>query len=344
MAGALVGLVYGVLLVVALSNWLLMRRPRGSAPCCFEVMVPARDESLRLPLLIPPLVQAGCPVTVYDDGSQDGTASVAADLGARAVVGTEELPDGWRGKTHACHRLSELAQAEWVVFLDADTVPTAEFVAALSAFLESRPARIQVVTGFPKMLPGRGLEPGYLFWVPWILLATNPFGLVARTGRGHNMFLNGQVTAWRRDTLGRVRPFEQVKGEVLDDVMMGRLLSRLRIGVEVANLSQILAVRMYETVEEARQGMAKNSADVVPGRYGYVVFSLLLLALGVSWIARPILFGPGLLAALAVNAVVRMPLWAPLFWPISAIAGAVTALQSGLARQSGRRTWKGRPV
>lgn len=338
---AVAWLVYGWAFLVALTNALLMRRPNRSGPCALEVMVPARDEAERLPHLLPQLVGQGCPVTVYDDHSSDGTGQLARELGAVVVTGSD-LPPGWRGKPHACHRLAQLAQAEWVVFLDADTRPSADFVDRLSAFLSSRPESTQVVTGFPKMLPGAGFEPVYLFWVPWILLATNPFGLVARTGIGHNMFLNGQVIAWRLSTLQKLKPYEQIKGEVLDDVMLGRLLARQGIKVEVANLSSILSVKMYDSLHDALEGMKKNTADVVPGRYGFVVFALVLLGLSTLWLIQPWAGLLGLASALLVNSVVRMPIYAVVAWPLSLISGSFTSITSGMARRRGSVSWKGR--
>lgn len=339
----MLGLVYGWLLLVAVTNAVLMRRPRGSASVAFEVMVPARDEAARLPLLLPQLIAADCRVSVYDDGSSDGTGDLAAQLGAEVVVGGE-LPLGWRGKTNACHQLAERASAEWVVFLDADTRPAPEFVPALSAFLTSRPSHVKVVTGFPTVLPGRGLEPAYLFWVPYILLATNPFGLVARSGLGHNFFLNGQVTAWRSATLREIRPFEAARDAVLDDVTIGRLLARRRVGVEVADLSQVLAVQMYTDWHEAVEGMSKNASDVVPGRFGGYLFAMLLLAVGWLWVLVPP-FGLALLAAaICVNMVVKMPWWAPLLTPLSLTLGAWTAVRSVLNRRRGLVSWKGRRI
>ncbi len=106
---------------------------------------------------------------------------VAAAAGARVLRGGE-LPAGWTGKNHACHRLAQAAAedspARWWVFLDADVYPEPGFLGGLVQHLERH--RPPVLTGFPKGLPGRGIEPLFLAWVGWILLATNPFALVSR--------------------------------------------------------------------------------------------------------------------------------------------------------------------
>ena len=45
----------------------------------------------------------GGEVLVVDDGSSDGTADAARAAGAR-VLASAPLPEGWRGKTWACHQ------------------------------------------------------------------------------------------------------------------------------------------------------------------------------------------------------------------------------------------------
>jgi 4,4'-diaponeurosporenoate glycosyltransferase len=37
------------------------------------------------------------------------------------VVASQPLPDGWRGKTWACHQGAQAATGDWLLFLDADT-------------------------------------------------------------------------------------------------------------------------------------------------------------------------------------------------------------------------------
>jgi len=333
--------------VTASANALGMVRPRGtSVELKFEVMVPARNEAQNLPELLGPLVEQGCQVTVFDDASTDGTAEVAAKLGARILREPNGLPDGWKGKARGCHLLSMVALDEWVVFLDADTRPGPAFCSNLAGHLAGIPKGVQVMTGFPRMLPGRGLEPGYLFWVPWILLATNPFALVCRTGMGHSFFLNGQFSAWRREALLEMRPFESVKNEVLEDVKIGRLLAKRGVKVQVADMSPILSVAMYPDLQSAFRGMTKNSADIAPGVLGACGLSLFLLLTAWGWLMAPplsfLFLAVLLLSGIAANRIVKMPFWAPLLLPLSLTAAVVTLWLSVAAKAKGRREWKGR--
>jgi glycosyltransferase involved in cell wall biosynthesis len=339
-------LIYGWLLAVSISNYFLMRRPTGSALICFEVLIPARNEAENLTLVIPPLVASGVKVTVFNDDSSDDTAKVAESLGANVITSTTPLPAGWTGKNRACHELSAHATAEWAVFLDADTIPNSDFAPKLSAFLASRPDAIKLVTGVPHMLLGEGLEPAYLGWVPWILGASNPFGLVARTQKGHNAFTNGQFGAWRTATLQELQPHELVKGHVLEDINIGRLLAKRKIQVEVANVSDILQVRMYRTLREAIDGMSKNSADVWPGVFGCVCLTLIFILIGLGWTLggpyRWLLLGMLLTSKFICDRIIRYPIWTLPFMPLTCLAAAATVVRAMIWKRKGRVAWKGR--
>lgn len=337
---------FGWLVFVSWTNLILMRCPRGEGPICFEVLIPARNEEHNLPRVIPPLVAAGVRVTVFDDESTDGTARVISELGAMKLSSPGPLPDGWKGKPRACDQLARVAQAEWAVYLDADTIPSPEFAATLSNFLASQPGDVQVVTGFPRMLPGRGLEPAYLGWVPWILLATNPFGLVSRTKVGHNGFTNGQFSAWRTQLLQTLKPYEAVRGEILEDVKIGRYLAQRKIRVEVANVSGILSVRMYENLKEAIAGMTKNSADIAGSFVGSVVFAGVFVFFATaclmdrpqSYWLLPVL----LVTKLITDLIVRAPLWTLPLFPLTCFAAALTIIRSAFRKRRGVIEWKGR--
>ena len=340
----LLAILYGGMLTVALLNAGFMPRPTGNASVDLEVMIPARNEAHNLPVVLPPLIAAGAKVTVYSDGSTDGTESIARQLGAIVIEGGEALPEGWTGKNHACQQLADRATSEWVVFVDADTEPSPDFVPKLSAFLSS--CQAPVVTGFTRMIPGEGLEPLYLSWVPWILLATNPFALVSLTGRGHNRFTNGQFTVWRRQLLQELRPNEVLKGEILEDVKIGRLLAAKNIPVAVLNITSILHVRMYRTIREAFDGMSKNSGDIVGSPFGSWILAAGLLTIAWGWLfagpVTPWLYLMLVAGKMCADRTIRAPLWISPFAPITISMGAITIIRSLSWKRRGAVRWKGR--
>ena len=94
-----------------------------------SIIVPARNEAGNLRRLLPSLAKlaynGGYEIIVVDDQSSDETAAVAAAYQAR-VVSLGHLPAGWLGKTNACHQGAAVAQGDWLLFTDADTVHAAD--------------------------------------------------------------------------------------------------------------------------------------------------------------------------------------------------------------------------
>ncbi len=367
---------YGGMAAIGAGNAFLMRKPtRVPSPELRRdvvVLIPARNEAENLAELIPQLASQ-CRVIVCDDESDDGTAEVARSHGAQVISPSEPLPFGWTGKNRACHLLAQVAlestDCKWWIFLDADARVSNDFVASSVALAEQMPRNWAVLTGFPNILPGKFPEPLFLGWVGWILLSTNPFFLVSRTRKSHNRFTNGQITVWRSSVYAELWPNEQLKGRILEDVMIGRLLAKNGYGVDVVNLAATLKVRMYDTWKAAFDGMSKNSFEIIGSAVGTILLSVFLLFIAWGWLfASSLAIGGGLFLLLGLGAffmtlgvkgdpswdyrlggkVMRMPnaiLSAPLnlfVAPLMITIGAVTMIRSLIWKKRGLTTWKGR--
>ena len=100
-----------------------------------DVVVPARDEEYRLPVLLKALMHQSYlaqRVIVVDDGSTDATAAVGAAAGA-SVVSTGPMPEGSTGRARAWWRGADASTADLLVFVDADTEPGPGLLRQVSA-------------------------------------------------------------------------------------------------------------------------------------------------------------------------------------------------------------------
>lgn len=339
--------IYLVPLVNAIGNaFALAERPKGS-PASVAFLVPARNEAENLKRLLPRLVASGHTVIVYDDLSTDATAEVATSLGAQVVRGTQEPPIDWRGKTHACHNLQahgiEL-EAEWLVYLDADIEPHEGAVDALAQTLGAAKPKTVLVSGFPQFAPGRGLEPIVSTWASWLILASCPFWIIRLSGFHGSYFANGQIMAFRRSFLLEKTPFQEVRADILEDVQLGRWLTRSGYRSEFRGFSAIFTVHMYETARDAWRGYLKNSFAIGGSSFGTLVAALLLMGLAFYSFFNPWALGFIMLSmAITLLTVRRNVMWA-LFTPIHVLVGAATLVASVWSRRAKKLEWKGRPL
>ncbi len=107
----------------------------GTTVC--DVVIPCRDEALALPGVLADL-PAGFRAIVVDNGSTDGTAEVAAELGATVVA--EERA----GYGAAVHTGVLAATAEYVAVLDGDGSMTAHDLPRLLAAVRSGEATMAI--------------------------------------------------------------------------------------------------------------------------------------------------------------------------------------------------------
>jgi len=226
------------------------------------VVVPARDEALRLAPLLSAL--AGAPgvgeTIVVDDESADGTGEIAASMGVRVVRG-EPLPPGWAGKAWAMDQGLRAASGDWVVFLDADTRPDVALPSALVA--RAGADGLDLVT-----VAGRFECPtAALTWLHPAMLTTlvyryGPPG-AARARAASGLLANGQCMAARRDALLCAGGLSAVAAHTVEDVALVRHLAATGWRIGFLDASALLTVRMYETAGEAWRGWGRSLA--LPG-------------------------------------------------------------------------------
>ncbi|MHB9006181.1 MAG: glycosyltransferase family 2 protein [Limisphaerales bacterium] len=254
------------LLIVTLLLWsagfLLVSRLRPGAPVnapvpagTVSVIIPARNEEHNLPKLLRSLVsQPSRPreILVVDDGSTDRTAELARQMGATVIV-SQPLPDGWRGKTWACHQGAQAATGELLLFVDADTWFEAEGLA-------------RTLSGYPggafSVGPYHAVRKAYedlsLFFNFNMTAGTVPRGLF------------GQMLLVERENYRRVGGHEAVRGWILENF---RLASQFRAaGIPVRSVTGrgAFSFRMYpggmrELIEGWTKGFASGAGQTPRG-------------------------------------------------------------------------------
>lgn len=313
-----------------------------------SVVVPARDEAERIGPVLAAIV--GAPgvseVIVVDDQSSDSTAEIAAAAGATVLSGVP-LPAGWAGKAWALQQGIEAAAGTWVVTLDADTRPDPQLPAALVSRVMSDRLDLLTVGGrFDCPTPGsRWLHPAMLTTLVY------RFGPPGAPAAPHRAMANGQCMAFPRVALLERGALAAVAGEVVEDIALARALAADGARVAFLDGSEMLEVRMFESLNDTWHGWGRSLAlpGVEPRHRQVIDLAVVVLAQ-----ALPL---PRLLTARAdvvdvVLLALRMGTLAgtrraysrtDLAYWLSPLADvpAAAAIAQGIARR-GRQTWRGR--
>lgn len=319
-----------------------------------SVLIPARNELHNLPRLLAALrAQTYVPLEIIvcddhsDDGLTDWLQAEAEPLGI-AWFRAEEKPDGWIGKTWACHQLGQRGRGDWLLFLDADIVPGPDFLHFVAAAMTDTPA--QMVTAFPKLRPS-GLVDALLecmvgFWV----ICGMPMKWVEDPGKPRFAFANGQVVGFRRRDYRRLEPHYAVRGSIVDDVELARQTKRRGERVLVLDGSRHFAVHMYRSGREAIDGFSKNAVSGAGGPAAALLVMVSMVAVWLGPLALALQGQPWALAAAGLTALLYglncalcgLSAWYGLLYPLAVVVTEYVIARSLWWNWRGAVQWKGR--
>ncbi len=326
----------------------LQKRPTQGKRPTVSLLIPARNEAHNLPETLPGLLKQEVEeIVLLDDQSTDETAAVVEqfsrqDARVRLIAG-QPKPEGWMGKTWACHQLAQAARGEVLIFTDADVRWQSEGVRALLALMEQGKAGL--VSVYPRQitlsLPERVLLPliddVLLCYLPYPLVVT-PFPSAAAA--------NGQVMAFTRLAYQASGGHWAVRGEVLEDVRLAQKTKAARQRIAVALGGSLIAVRMYHSLGEIVEGLGKNLIEfharsrlVLALSYGghLLAYTLCwpLALIDPLWLWVGLM---GLLERLLLNLKTGRAWWEVVLVPLAPLYSTPVYLRSGQRTY----TWKGR--
>ncbi len=273
--------------------------PPESAPLV-SVLVPARNEALRIMPCVQSLASQDYPnyeMLVLDDHSTDGTANLILSLGftrettgPRRVLAGLPLPEGWTGKSWACHQLAAAACGSYLLFTDADTVHDPAALGACVGHALATDAAL--LSAWPRQVTGTWSERAVIPLVYVLLLGGLPHYLLRRLQRRPEYArgasrksleslgaANGQYILFRRDAYEAIGGHAAVRDHLVEDVALGRLVAaRTGDGLRLINCdgSRLVHCRMYTRFSEVWEGFTKNlRAAFDESTFSFCLFGLL---------------------------------------------------------------------
>lgn len=229
-----------------------VREPRTHTTV--TVVVATLNEARRIQPCLDGLTQQIEPlleVLVVDSRSTDGTRELvqaAAAKDARIQLITDPpLPDGWVGKVWALETGLRHARGEWVLGIDADTVPSPGLVGAVIDAVERD--GFDVASFSPRF---ERQSAGERFVQPAMLTT-----LVYRCGAAgatqpppDRVLANGQCFVAKRALLEQHGGYAPARASFSDDVTLARHLAARGARVGFLDGSDIIRVRSYSSLGE----------------------------------------------------------------------------------------------
>jgi hopene-associated glycosyltransferase HpnB len=339
-----------------------IRLPPGAVPDrwpSLAAIVPARNEAEVLPRTLPTLLGQRYPgpwrVIVVDDDSSDGTGAWATAAGAEVVSSTGP-PPGWTGKVAAMAAgVAQAGEVDYLLFTDADIAYPQGAVSTLvqaatghGLDLTSQMVRLRAQDGWERLI-----VPAFVYFFAQLY----PFARVNKPGR--TAAAAGGCMLVRRAALVDAGGLARIRGAVIDDVALGRLLKR-RGRIWLGLSDDIASARAYPRLADLWQMVARSAYTQL--RYspallaGTIVGLLLTYAVPPAAIVAGAVSGDPLLVGLgATSWIVMAATYVPMLryyrlgvaWavtlPATALLYAAMTVDSARRHVLGRGArWKGR--
>jgi hopene-associated glycosyltransferase HpnB len=328
-------------------------------------VIPARNEADLIGPVVTSLLNqcVAMPVLLVDDASSDGTADVARRASEKAgktdaliVIQSKPLPAGWTGKLWSMHQGIERARASnpaWLLLADADVLQGAETVANLG--LIASHGHYDLVSFMVKLhcesLPEKLLIPAFVYF----FFMLYPPAWIRDTRRSTAGAAGGCMLV-RAETLERAGGLEAIRGALIDDCSLARLLKQHggRLWIGLADQSQSL--RRYETLSDVEHMVSRTAFNQL--NHSSLLLLCTIAGMVITYLAPPLLLltrsrlaifmGAAAWAAMTMtySTMVRYyrlnPAWA-LTLPLAALFYLGATMHSALKYWNGSGgDWKGR--
>ncbi|MDB4885143.1 MAG: hypothetical protein JWN79_581 [Gemmatimonadetes bacterium] len=244
-----------------------------------SIIVAALDEAHRIGPCLAGLETQGRlvrEILVVDSGSTDGTGAVVLAAGARdsriRLLRDDPLPEGWVGKVWALEHGLAQASGDWVLGIDADTVPAPGL--AGGAVTAAVAHGYDAVSFSPRFRTSTAAER----WLQPALLVTlvYRFGAAGTDVDPQRVMANGQCFLARREALRAAGGYASARASFCDDVTLVRHLARAGWRVGFLDGSRLYDVQSYTSAREAWREWGRSldlkDASSMARQWGDVLF------------------------------------------------------------------------
>jgi chlorobactene glucosyltransferase len=228
-----------------------------------SILIPARNEEQNILYLLEDIESQeykNYEVLVLDDGSIDATADMVSRFSenhpkCRLITG-EHLPEGWLGKSWACHQLAQQAKGDYLCFLDADVrINGPLFQSALHQMYEWD---LTLLSLFPRQEMKTLGEWLVVPFMHFFLLSLLPLGAVAAIKNPLIAAANGQFMCFDARRYRIYQWHERVKRRIAEDIEIMKEVKQEKLNGATLLENEFISCRMYRGFQDAVNGFRKN--------------------------------------------------------------------------------------
>ncbi len=318
------GILFGTLLLICINfllNLLVFDRLKSAtkedvqrklATCpLVSILVPARNEADHIEECVRSLIGQSyerLEVLVLDDKSTDETSDIVQHIidelppeqkSRLHLLHGETLPDGWIGKNFACYQLAQVAQGDYLLFTDADSVHAPQAVNTVLQGMHD--LGVQFLTGHPRyMLNGiaERLAIPLLYFKIFTLL---PLLLVRHRPEPILAVANGPLLCFQRSVYEEIGGHKAVKTSILEDNSLARNVKAAGYRMAYVDGQDLVSCYMYNSFAELWAGFSRTFFAFY--NYSLLAASAIIILDLTLFVAPPLLALVSLFVPLASAAV-----------------------------------------
>ncbi len=227
-----------------------------------SILIPARNEEKNIGRCLRSLTRQNydnIEILVMDDNSEDATGSIVdgwskKDSRIKSLKG-RPLLKGWKGKSYACHQLSQHAKGNYLIFTDADTLHFPDSISSSIAALLSND--LDALSIFPKQIMVTIHERMVVVFINLAVMAFMPLFLIKKIKNPILSIANGQFILFKRKTYDSIGGHENVKKDIVEDVAISRRVKEYGFRFMIFDGRSNIYCRMYKGFREVVRGFSK---------------------------------------------------------------------------------------
>ena len=250
------------------------------------IIFAAKDEEREIEAAVRSMLQIEYPnlkYTAVNDRSTDRTGEILEQLAVEdprlQVVHVDELPEGWLGKNHALHQAAQATNSDYLLFTDADVSFDSECVKRAVAYSEHH--HVDHLAMFPKVpMPSLILNAFVIFFFKTFVVYYRAWRVANSRSKA---FLGiGAFNMVRNSVFRELNGMERIRMEVVDDLMLGKLIKHSGFNQHVLVAREDISVPWYASIREMVVGLDKNTYAGV--NYNPIILLTMLTAMTAAFL------------------------------------------------------------